>query len=148
MNNTGPSEVIAVNADSNPYAAPIETATKTQGVGKASGFSASPKPIVDFAPIMKRWEIYRVLYNLSLAVLVIGYSLILKPELLGGFDFWVAVGFCGCACNLCFLAGPAVEGYGRVLGGWRDWFSVALFWMGLLATAGLATVFVENYPNI
>ncbi len=97
---------------------------------------------VDFVPILRRWERFRLLYNGGLVTYCLLWSCFLLPHLL--FDplyiFQLCVG--GLVTNLCFFVGPAIEGYGRYFGVWNMTFSVLLFFGGIFFTGLLATLFL------
>ena len=97
---------------------------------------------VDFVPILRRWEKFRLTYNIVLICLTLFLSVLLVPQLLPRPLYWMQLTLGGLVTNLCFFTGPALEGYGRYFRIWNLGMSVALFGFGLLFSCLLATGFV------
>ena len=112
---------MAPNTDFNPYAAPISVASNV--------------PSVDFATIIRRWERLRIYYNAILISFVLLVTFIFFPGHTSDVSFWARVAVAGLLANLCFLTGPAIEGYGTHFGFWNGVMTMALFLAGL----GLST---------
>lgn len=117
------------NSDPNPFR-PVAPEQLREPEGKIA---------VDFAPILIRWEKFRVVYNAVLMTLTIVWSVLFLPHLIFDplFLFHLCVG--GIVTNLCFFTGPAIEAYGRYFHVWNIAFSFVLFIVGLSFT-GLLTV--------
>lgn len=131
---------MSFETNSNPYAC------------DASGGKTEPVPSkdhtsVDFAPILRRWERLRLYYNGFLILVVLLLIVLVFPEHLGDFEFWVCVSFGGLVANLCFLTGPALEGYGTYFRFWNSSFRMLLFLTGLGLTTLLAIFTISNYSN-
>ena len=97
---------------------------------------------LDFVPILRRWEKFRLIFNGVLILHTLMLSLIIDPQRLLNPVYWIQLSLGGLITNLCFFTGPAIEGYGRYFNLWNFGLSVALFVLGLLFTGFLATVFV------
>lgn len=98
---------------------------------------------LDFVPILRRWEKFRLVFNAVLIALTLGLSVVIVPHLLLSPLYWMQLCIGGLVTNLCFFTGPAIEGYGRYFQVWNLGMSVALFVIGLCFTCFLATVFVS-----
>lgn len=99
---------------------------------------------VDFGPILRRWERFRLVYNGVLVTLTLVLSVIISPALLFQLPHWLALAVAGLFANLCFFTGPAIEAYGRYFRLWHIAMSYGLFLLGLLFTCAMATLFVFN----
>ena len=97
---------------------------------------------VDFAPILHRWEKYRLWYNGVLITYTLLWCALIAPRLLIEPEFWLQICLLGALCNLCFFVGPALEAYGRYFGMWSSMLSALLFLLGLAFTGLLDTVFL------
>ena len=97
---------------------------------------------IDFAPILHRWERFRLWYNGILIVHTMLWSVLFTPDLLLSGLFWFHLCFLGLLCNLCFFLGPALEAYGRYFGFWSELLSMLLFLLGLAFTGLLDTAFL------
>ncbi len=97
---------------------------------------------LDFVPILRRWEKFRMVFNAVLITLTLALSLMVDPQRLFTPLYWIQISLGGLITNLCFFTGPAIEGYGRYFNLWNFGLSVALFVVGLLFTCFLATVFI------
>ncbi len=97
---------------------------------------------VDFAPILHRWEKYRLVYNGVLICHTLFFTVLLVPQMLPRPLYWMQLALGGLVTNLCFFTGPAIEGYGRYFRVWNVGMSLALFSFGLLFSGFLALAFV------
>lgn len=97
---------------------------------------------VDFAPILHRWEKYRLWYNGVLIAYTVLCSAWFMPEILLDGLFWFQLCILGAMSNLCFFLGPAIEAYGRYFGLWSRVLSLLLFLLGLMLTGLLDTAFL------
>lgn len=97
---------------------------------------------VDFAPILHRWEKYRLWYNGVLITYTLLWSALIAPQLLLEPLFWFHICLLGALCNVCFFTGPALEAYGRYFGMWSSILSLLLFLAGLAFTGVLNTAFL------
>ena len=93
---------------------------------------------VDFGPIIRRWEQLRWLYNAILIGLVLLMTVVGFPQHMVDPAYWVLVVFGGVLANVCFLTGPAIEGYGTYFDFWNPRMTLLLFLAGLGLTAILA----------
>ena len=107
--------------DSNPYVAPDS--------------DSSPIAGVDFAAIIRRWERLRIVYNGILVSLVLLLTFIVFPGHVSDPLYWARIAAGGLLANLCFLTGPAIEGYGTHFRFWNGAMTLLLFLAGL----GLST---------
>ena len=115
---------MAPDTDSNPYSAPTSASANIAGV--------------DFAPIIRRWERLRIYYNAILISLVLLVTIVRFPGHVSDPAYWAKIAFFGLIANLCFLTGPAIEGYGTRLRIWNGAMTMVLFLAGLGLTAYLA----------
>ena len=112
---------------------------------EATDGAMTPAPVLA-RTVFLRWERLRVLYNASLAVVVLGF--IIRS---GGVHEFMDTGFllflvsrCFLA-NVCFMLGPGVEAYAAWLG-WRPpWLRSLLFTLGLMLSVGLALLSVALF---
>jgi hypothetical protein len=104
--------------------------------------------VVDFAPILRRWERLRIVYNVTLIGIVIAFTLIAFPFLFGSVPFWVRVIFGAIIANTCYFIAPAIEGYGTLFQVWNSAFSILLFLAGLAFTSLLAILFISAYADM
>lgn len=116
----------------NPYAMPM------------GEFAESPAR-VDFAEVIRNWETLRIFYNgiLIFFTLLLGFSV--YPQRIFDAGYWAMLLFGGVIANLCYCAGPTVEGYGRYFGIWRPSFTKALFYAGTAFTTLLAVLCIVSY---
>lgn len=113
----------------NPYAAP----------SSAVSWSSDESPWsdrVDFTAIIRRWEKLRLIYNATLVLLVLLLVVIVFPARLTNVVFWFEVVVGAVIANLCYLAGPTIEGYARYFGLWANFMT----WLLFLAGTGLAAI--------
>jgi hypothetical protein len=122
----------------NPYASPINEAVKTKS-RKLQGY-------FDFGVVIRRWEKLRLYYNGILVVIVLAASLILCPQKLLSIEYCAALILGGIVSNVCFFAGPALEGYGTYFKIWNPVMSYMLFAAGLLLTAIGAILNIAFFP--
>ena len=122
-----------MDSDSNPYASPPDAAKSSDKIG------------VDFVPILRRWERFRLIYNATLVLLVVALTLAVFPKKATNIRFWASVCFGGGLANLCFFLAPAIEGYGTYLRMWNPTASMLLFVTGLGFTALLAFVSIATF---
>lgn len=126
----------------NPFSPPIATE------------AASPVPSqpdnrsVDFLPIMRRWERWRLIYNAALIVFTISIAVVFTPANCVDVDFWALLCVGGIIANVCFLVGPACEAYGTCFGLWHRTMTPILVVAGLLLTAIMAATCIFQYPNM
>ena len=92
-----------------------------------------------------RWERGRILFNLVLLGLGIGWSWSLRGKMMDEafFGYWGSVFGYGLIANAFYTLGPAMEAYlfawrGHGLGRWRD----GLFALGLAVSVGMTYTFV------
>ncbi|QEF96150.1 hypothetical protein Mal15_01760 [Stieleria maiorica] len=111
---------------SNPYTAPTTSPSSTN------------TDSVDFAPIIRRWERLRLYYNAILVPIVLTTTFVGFPHHASLPGYWVSVVFGGVFANLCFMAGPTIEGYGTYFRFWNSAMTMMLFLAGLGFTALLA----------
>ena len=126
-----------MDKNENPYASPACEQTEP----------AKALAVVDFLPIMQRWEKLRWLYNGLLIVFVNFVSITFVPQHILDPDFWICLCFGGVIANLCFFAGPAIEAYGKCLRLWNDRLAILLFVAGLGFTALLAAYSIAIYKS-
>ena len=132
-----------MNTESNPFSAP---ATTDQNAGRKP---PEPKQTpVDFGSVIKTWEILRIAYNLIMGAITIALTLVMYPENLLDLVFWFSVVVGALIANLCFLMGPAIEGYGRYFGLWGRPLTGLLFMAGLMVTFLLAWDCIANYRSL
>ena len=86
------------------------------------------------------WERFRLVYNVVLACVVVLTAIVFQDvSLFGDGGFWRHLAVRAVLANLCFGAGPWVEGWLRVAGERGNEARVALFLMGTgLAVLGAA----------
>lgn len=131
-----------MHSTSNPYAAPPASATTAEDEALRAG-----RPRVEFGPILRRWERLRIYYNGLLISLVLLISFLVVPQHVDKLGYWVAIVFGGVIANLCFLTGPAIEGYGRHFRLWNGILTAMLFLVGLGLSAALAIGCIAMFPN-
>lgn len=119
---------MAKNSDSNPYATPTLAAASSAGV--------------DFAPIIRRWERLRLYYNSIIVSGVLVVTLVQFPGHALDPGYWARIALGLAVVNLCFMTGPAIEGYGTHLRIWHGAMTIVLFLTGLGFTAFLAIGFL------
>ncbi len=131
-----------MNASENPYASPESV--------DASDRDCSKSLVVDFGPILLRWERLRLYYNGILITAVLLLTSVVFPNLFLEVDFWGCVVVGGVISNLCFFSGPLIEGYGRFFCVWNDMLTILLFLAGLIFTALMAIASLTAYlgPSI
>lgn len=117
--------------DSNPFRPAVLDSVDSSGL-----------PTVDFAPILHRWERYRLWYNGVLIAYTLLWSALMTPDTLLEGLFWFHLCFLGAVCNLCFFLGPAIEAYGRYFQLWNRVLSLVLFLAGLTLTGLLDAAFL------
>ena len=132
---------MAETSDSNPYAAPLPEDHSLEAAKQRA-------QVVDFVPIMVRWERLRWFYNGSLVFFVLFISFVLFPGNTTELDFWAVVCLGGFVANLCFMTGPAIEAYGTRFGIWHPLLTWMLFLAGLAFTALLAAYTIAIYPSL
>lgn len=129
---------MTTESDSNPYIAP--TADDNPKLGQDE--------VVDFVPILRRWELLRLFYNGSLILFVLFLSLFIYPEHAAEPGYWVSICFGGVIANICYFVGPAIEGYGARFRVWHGTMTVMLFVGGLGFTGILAALSIASFPNL
>ncbi|MEM6470514.1 MAG: hypothetical protein AAF802_13240 [Planctomycetota bacterium] len=117
---------------SNPYSAPT-VELKSHSVS------------VDFSSIIRRWERLRLFYNAVLVSIVLMVTLVAFPQHTVVPGYWVSLVIGGTVANLCFMTGPAIEGYGMYFGLWNPVMTTMLFFLGLGFTALLACLSIANF---
>lgn len=125
----------------NPYASPASEA------GDA-GDAAQAADGCDFGAIIRRWEQLRWYYNGFLTIAVLLATFALDWSLLGDLDYWSSLVAGAIIANLCFFAGPTIEGYGRYLRWWHPVFTIVLFLAGLGLATLLAMGCVLTYAKV
>ena len=125
---------MATDQDSNPYTSP--TASGDSKVASAD------TAIVDFGPIIRRWERLRLFYNAILGTGVVLISIIVFPGRSLDPRYWGPIIVAGLVANLLFMTGPAIEGYGTRFRIWHGALTVLLFLAGLVFTGYLAIAFI------
>ena len=118
--------------DANPYAAPPHGESSDRQSVKAH------EMVVDFRPIMRRWERLRLYYNATLVLLVLVLSFVVYPRHIADPEYWILVCVGGLFANVCYFAGPTLEAYGTSFRVWYKAFTLMLFFAGLGFTALLA----------
>ncbi len=124
---------MAPDVDSNPYSTPASATVATSNIAS-----------VDFVPIIQRWERLRICYNAILVSFVLLVTFTLCPAHALRPEYWVAIAFAGVIANLCFLTGPAIEGYGTRFRRWNGVTTIVLFLAGLGLTGLLAMFFIAS----
>lgn len=104
--------------------------------------------VVDFVPILDRWERLRIVYNATLVCIVMATTFFLYPFLAISVPFWVRIIFGGVIANLCFTIAPAIEGYGTRFQIWHPLFTILLFLVGLAFASLLAMFCISEYANV
>lgn len=104
--------------------------------------SADRSDVVDFREIVRRWEIWRIGYNVVLIGWVALLTLIFRFEIVRELEFWVGLVVCGAIANSFYFLGPLAEGYGRVVRFWHKFLAASFFALGLLVTGAFAGYFV------
>ena len=130
--------ILEKNQPPNPYA-----------VGESVAETAM-REVIDFREIVRSWEKLRLWYNVALVLLVLVVVLVSYPNRLLDFDwiFWTAVIGGAMFANVCYLAGAAVEAYGRFLGIWNRGMTWSLFAAGTLFAGLLAAASIIHYVRI
>ncbi len=113
----------------NPYAMPLEEVP-------------SVRVEIDFAEIIRAWEGMRMIYIGVAGFFTLIMSAAARPYRLTDSSYWAMLIGCGIFANICYLAGPTAEGYGRYLGVWQPSFRKLLFYVGLAFTTLLAVLTV------
>lgn len=123
---------MASNAD-NPYAA---TTVIDDAISPRSDEPSAQQ-------VFLAWEKLRLLYNGLLAgiVLISGY------RNLQDWTFWVFVVEGAVGANLCYCAGPVLEGYLALISIPRQKARVALFVLGCCAASGLTYLATAAWQN-
>lgn len=125
----------------NPYAPP-----RTYDAPRAGDSYSSGNPsVVDFGEIIGRWERLRVVYNTVLIALVMLLVIGMFPGRFAVPRFWVEVCFGAIIANVCFMAGPTIEGYCRFLKLWANAMRPLLFLAGTCFAAILAVACVLSW---
>lgn len=115
----------------NPYAVPVAEVSTT--------------PIeVDFADVIRRWEKARFVYNGVLVFFTIIFTSVYPSRFLD-LDYWASVFIGAILANLCYFAGPVIEGYGRYFRIWQPIYMKVLFVVGLSFASLLAVLFIVTY---
>ena len=119
----------------NPYSAPLETETLKPTV--------LPENVVNFGEIIRRWEWFRIFYNLALLLVTL-----FSVAVLGGFRApmllleTATVGAVG--ANVLFFYGPVADGYLQWMGFRHPAIGKLIFAMGTtlaMLLAGLTVAF-------
>ncbi len=126
-------------ASVNPYSSPLFEPTDPIHQSRAVQ--------CDFGPIIWRWEKLRCLYNAVLVPWVLGLAIIFHAHELSSLVFWIEVALAGGVANLCFLIGPAAEGYGAYFGGWRFATTMILFLIGTIFTVAVAGLLLGPFVH-
>ena len=127
------------DTNSNPYAS--SASADTADSDKPFNSDAAS---VDFAPIIRRWERLRIGYNAILVAFVLLVTLVGAPGHTSVPEYWMAIAVGGVIANLCFLTGPAIEGYGTRFRVWNGIMTIVLFVAGLGFTMFLAIMFIAT----
>ena len=122
----------------NPYAASVSEPAA------GSDPSDAEVSVTDFGPIIRSWEFLRLIYNAVLILWTLGLTVLFEPSLMARVDYWFVVVVSGAIANLCFLIGPAVEGYARRFGFWHPAVTGGVFLLGLLFAMALAAMTVAG----
>jgi len=105
----------------NPYSAPLETETLKPTV--------LPENVVNFGEIIRRWEWFRIFYNLALLLVTLFSAAVLgsfrAPMLLLETAVVGAVG-----ANVLFFYGPVADGYLQWMGFRHPAIGKLIFAMG------------------
>lgn len=115
----------------NPYQTPIGSSPETTDFSR----------IVDFRPLLIRWEKYRLVYNAALIAttllsLSVSLSKAVRPEL------WFVIFIGAIIANLLFMLGPSLDGYLQVAGLRHRGFGLFIFGCGTLLAVCLAAMTV------
>ena len=110
----------------NPYATPQ---TEIGAINVAES-NVDLVRTIDFGSVIRRWEWLRIFYNCISATVLLLFVFMVYPKHIPDLDFWFVVCVCGVAANLCYLAGPAVEGYGTHFKLWKPIYTNLLFTAG------------------
>lgn len=116
----------------NPYSAPVQSPPK-------STEKLAAKDVIDFVQLAKKWERYRLIYNVAL----VAWTIVLSIGLLGGLSLEVVLlaVFGAVVVNFFFCLGPAFDGYVQWLFGTRSRaIGIVIFVLGTLFTMFLAGV--------
>ena len=122
------------NNEINPYAAPLAALSDIDPA--AAGARAGD----DAREVFLAWEGYRVLYNIILT----GESLLLGVAHWGQIPYWITLIGGAIAANVCFCAGPCLEGYFSLAGAKRRTVRPVLFLLGTLVAVTLAAMVVNS----
>ena len=113
----------------NPYSAPLET--------EALKPTVPPENVVNFGEIIRRWERFRILYNLALLLVTLVMAAIVggfrAPMLLLETAVFGAVG-----ANVLFFYGPVADGYLQWMGFRNPVIGNLIFAMGTMLAMFLA----------
>jgi hypothetical protein len=138
----------ALSEDAIPYVTNNPYSNEVSKVDAFPDSSEERSPTVDFAPILRRWERLRIVYNVTLIGIVLAFTLLAFPFLIGSVPFWVRVIFGAIIANTCYFIAPAIEGYGRQFRVWNSAFSILLFLAGLAFTSLLAILCILSYADM
>lgn len=133
---------MTIETDVNPYTAPspdqVPEPTPPFGI----------EEVVNFVPIMRRWEFLRFFYNGLLIVLVLFVSLFFYPQQAAEPGYWVLTCIGGLVANLCYFVGPAIEAYGTRFRVWHRNMTILLFLGGLGFTGILAILSIASVQDL
>jgi hypothetical protein len=120
---------MSVEPQPNPFSAPVNEEVSSNSIDQR---------VTDFGPIIRRWEYLRLYFNGILVSIVLVIVVFAFPSLFLSLEFWfIAIGG-AVFTNLCYFAGPLVEGYASYFRLWAAPVTMVLFVAGLLLTAIVA----------
>ena len=96
--------------------------------------------------IFRKWERYRVLYNLSLAAEVLVLVFAARSSLITARWFWKAVIFRAIIANVCFCVGPVADAYAHICWATGRTFGRVIFSLGLALSAVHVLAFMTLSP--
>ena len=98
-----------------------------------------------FGLVISRWESLRLVFNVVLVVLCLGYTVFLNPAHLTEFEFWKNLLLGALLANVLFMTGPALDGYLTWFGVWTAPIAMFLFLAGTTLTTILALGWIGRY---
>ena len=121
----------------NPYQAPISSKVE----GKKSD---NPNRTVEFGLLVRKWEKYRLIYNVALiSTTVLGMLAFVVDPLQA--DLWAVIFLGACIANLLFMLGPSIDGYLQVVGLRHPLYGLFIFGCGTLLAVILAALTVSAF---
>lgn len=124
----------------NPFSSP-QTAAAAD-LGDFAPLSPERERLAKLGEVFVAWERLRIWYNVVLAVVALASPLVLFPQIefdLGSLEDLVLAAI---GANVCFLAGPLLEGYVTWWFGPVPWLRNAVFIVGTLGAMLLTALVV------